>query len=472
MNINTKQITAIAVLSFFAYAANAQTATFTGDSFGTENVEGLRITPEGDAAPANFVTDNTSNQVITDNEQTDVGTDRVITNLNKAGTATASATTSTVGQGGQGPHSVSISNNGININTVTSSTNTASLDRYTQSVQTVDLDINSPTFTESVTVYTSWATAANAGADGTRIFEDDGTATSLADALQQVDDQITVINANDSNVAAALEVDDDPTTTGGTLNVGGNLRVGAIGDVEASIGANAGAITTLNGDATVVGSVANSIDALATGAVAGNTGAIAGNTGAIAGNTGAITTLNGDDTVVGSVANSIAVANADSGISSNGIAGVVEKQTNAAGDEIIQLGSNTFSFNNTTDTISTSSGVINLAADVAITGDLEVAGDVFVGGRSQGVQSQIDNNREDIDRNARGIAMVAALQHTTVLPGMTQALDLSAAHFEGETGLAINYSRRINDNVQINFGAASTSDFDESVVKAGIGWQW
>jgi hypothetical protein len=104
------------------------------------------------------------------------------------------------------------------------------------------------------------------------------------------------------------------------------------------------------------------------------------------------------------------------------------------------------------------------AADTAIRGEFAIA--------DANLQRQVTSNREDIDRNARGIAMVAALQHTTVLPGMTQALDVSAAHFEGETGLAINYSRRINDNMQINFGAASTSDFDESVIKAGIGWQW
>jgi hypothetical protein len=55
---------------------------------------------------------------------------------------------------------------------------------------------------------------------------------------------------------------------------------------------------------------------------------------------------------------------------------------------------------------------------------------------------------------------------------MNNAFDLSAAHFEGETGLALNYARRINENVQINFGAASTTDFDESVIKAGIGVQW
>ena len=86
--------------------------------------------------------------------------------------------------------------------------------------------------------------------------------------------------------------------------------------------------------------------------------------------------------------------------------------------------------------------------------------------------SRIASNKEDIEQNTRGIAMVAALQHTTVLPGMNNAFDLSAAHFEGETGLALNYARRINENVQINFGAASTTDFDESVIKAGIGVQW
>jgi hypothetical protein len=88
------------------------------------------------------------------------------------------------------------------------------------------------------------------------------------------------------------------------------------------------------------------------------------------------------------------------------------------------------------------------------------------------LQSQIDSNKSAIDRNARGIAMVAALQHTTLLPGMSHALDVSAAHFEGETGLSINYSRRVNENWQINFGAASTTDFEESVIKGGIGVQW
>ena len=107
------------------------------------------------------------------------------------------------------------------------------------------------------------------------------------------------------------------------------------------------------------------------------------------------------------------------------------------------------------------------------------AGDLFLqdqvtnnAGAIANNSSRIASNKEDIEQNTRGIAMVAALQHTTVLPGMTNAFDLSAAHFEGETGLALNYARRINENVQINFGAASTTDFDESVIKAGIGVQW
>ncbi|NDV62088.1 hypothetical protein G0Q06_06485 [Puniceicoccales bacterium CK1056] len=84
----------------------------------------------------------------------------------------------------------------------------------------------------------------------------------------------------------------------------------------------------------------------------------------------------------------------------------------------------------------------------------------------------IADNKESIERNARGISMVAALTHSTILPGMENALDINAAYFEDELGLAISYSRRVNENTQINFGAASTSDFEESVVRGGVSFQW
>ena len=67
--------------------------------------------------------------------------------------------------------------------------------------------------------------------------------------------------------------------------------------------------------------------------------------------------------------------------------------------------------------------------------------------------------------------MAAALTHTTILPGKTEALDISAATFEGETGFAINYAARINDTTQISFGAAGTFDGD-AIYRGNIGFQW
>ena len=117
--------------------------------------------------------------------------------------------------------------------------------------------------------------------------------------------------------------------------------------------------------------------------------------------------------------------------------------------------------------------------DLTVGNDIFAGGDLFVNGRTQGVQSQVDQNRSlinrnagNIDQNTRGIAMAAALSQTTVLPGMDNALDVNAATFAGETGLAITYSRRVNENVQVNFGAATTTDLEDSIVRAGIGVQW
>ena len=70
------------------------------------------------------------------------------------------------------------------------------------------------------------------------------------------------------------------------------------------------------------------------------------------------------------------------------------------------------------------------------------------------------------------IAMVAALTHSTVLPGKSHALDVSAAAFEGETGVAINYSGRLDENTQVNFGYAGTGFFEENIIRGGIGFQW
>ena len=317
----------------------------------------------------------------------------------------------------------------------------------------------------------------------------------------------------------------------------------------------AGDVVTLNGDATVVGSVDNKIDVLATGAVATNTAkvgvtdlSVAG-TAAVTANTAKVGVT--DLSVAGTAAvtantakvgvtnasvagTAVVTANtAKVGVTNASVAGTAVVTANTAKVGVTDLSvAGTAAVTRLTDAVFD----VNLGADEVglegtitrnlITGEIhigenslvtnEVGGvqqlyatdaggnaididitngsDLLINGDSvatelyadqgdaavtaaftaadAGLQEQITRNRADIDRNARGIAMVAALQHTTVLPGMTHALDLGAAQYEGETGLALNYSRRINENVQINFGAAATSDFDESVIKAGIGLQW
>jgi hypothetical protein len=179
-----------------------------------------------------------------------------------------------------------------------------------------------------------------------------------------------------------------------------------------------------------------------------------------------------------------------------GIAGVIEMSD----DGTIKLGKNSFLLDDTTTShvlTATNDGTGITATEIVLGGDapataeiesvdIRIANDLFIDGFQGDVasrinsntsaiannSSRIESNQKNIEQNTRGIAMVAALQHTTVLPGMNNAFDLSAAHFEGETGLALNFARRLSENVQINFGAASTTDFDESVIKAGIGVQW
>ena len=172
------------------------------------------------------------------------------------------------------------------------------------------------------------------------------------------------------------------------------------------------------------------------------------------------------------------VADVDAAINGNTDAIAQEVIDRVAGDAATLASANNYTdqevaANSTADQAYTDQEVAaNSTADQAYTDAREAAITSAYQAADTNLQSQISKNREDIDANTRGIAMVAALQHTTVLPGMTHALDISGAHFEGETGMALNYARRINDNVQINFGAASTTDFEESVIKAGVGIQW
>jgi hypothetical protein len=82
----------------------------------------------------------------------------------------------------------------------------------------------------------------------------------------------------------------------------------------------------------------------------------------------------------------------------------------------------------------------------------------------------IATNVSDIAVNRDGIAMAAAISHSTILPGMTQALDISHASFEGSSAMSINYSRKVKEGVQINLSHASAGD--SHINKVGVGFQW
>ena len=80
--------------------------------------------------------------------------------------------------------------------------------------------------------------------------------------------------------------------------------------------------------------------------------------------------------------------------------------------------------------------------------------------------------QSNIDENTRGIAMVAAMTNTRVEAGKTHGVDFNMAQFQSETGFGFGYANRINENVQVHTSVASTTDFDESVVRVGVAYQW
>ncbi len=116
-----------------------------------------------------------------------------------------------------------------------------------------------------------------------------------------------------------------------------------------------------------------------------------------------------------------------------------------------------------------------IAEDLDIRGDFAAADTAirneFAAGDRR-LQNQIDSNSHQIDQNTRGIAMVAAMTNTTIQPGMKQAIDFNLAQFEGETGFGFGYGYRVNEHLQINAAGASTTDFEESVVRLGLSYQW
>ena len=537
----TKQITAFAVLSLIAYSANAQSATFNWDqqNNGTGPTSGMTIAPAAPGVIPDVSIDagiDPIDNVVATTAVVDPTTGAITTTIvNQVATYnnTFNDVVVTDIDGITATETVIINSEGIDLNSSTTTPNTVTFDIRVTEVSTND-GLGTPTSITS----TFTATAVDAGVAIQTIAP--VTGTDVADALANMEASLVGLAQDNTAVLGSVTTPGTAVSGGGNLNVSGNLAVGAIADVEEAFIFTAQAITDLrngevadnaqavidlqNGDVAdnaqaVIdlqnGDVADNAQAvidLQNGDVADNAQAVIDlQNGDVADNAQAVIDLqNGDvadnaqaviDLQNGDVAdNAQAVIDLQNGDVADNAQAVIDLQNGdvadnaqAITDEVsdrealirrdgdnIRIGGNTLIYNDTTDTISTTSGDLTLDADVDITGDLTIAGltgDVAsrINSNSSAIannSSRIASNKEDIEQNTRGIAMVAALQHTTVLPGMNNAFDLSAAHFEGETGLALNFARRINENVQINFGAASTTDFDESVIKAGIGVQW
>ena len=128
------------------------------------------------------------------------------------------------------------------------------------------------------------------------------------------------------------------------------------------------------------------------------------------------------------------------------------------------------------DGMTTTNGINNSGQRITNVGDGIAPGDaVNVRQLSNETSARLAGDRHlenKIDTNTRGIAMVAAMTNTTVAPDMKQAVDFNWANFEGENGFGLGYAYRINPHLQLNAAAASTTDFDESVVRLGVSYQW
>lgn len=98
--------------------------------------------------------------------------------------------------------------------------------------------------------------------------------------------------------------------------------------------------------------------------------------------------------------------------------------------------------------------------------------DVVLNDRIDGVAGRVGRAERDISKLRRGVAMAAALQTPVIAEGHNNALKVGVAAFDGETGLAAGYARKLNDSVTVNAEVATTSDFDETIVRGGANYSW
>ena len=283
------------------------------------------------------------------------------------------------------------------------------------------------------------------------------------------------------------------TTTNGIVNTGdistGTLHttgLATLNSASVTNGLTVGGATNLNGGLTVTGGN-TSLTTLSTSGLATLNSASVTNNLAVGGNA----TVTGTTTLTGALtANGGATVNGNTRLNGNlAVTGssvfasrpTVSVATAAAPAVTVVAGTAPGSV--------AVNGAAAVAAVTAITGtNVALVSDVSTEATSRAVaDNQLQTNinaettralsaeqglRNSIDRNTRGIAMVAALQTPVVSAGKTQAVNFGVATFDGQTGLAGGYAYRINQSLQVNISASSTSDFKESVVRGGVNYEW
>lgn len=145
---------------------------------------------------------------------------------------------------------------------------------------------------------------------------------------------------------------------------------------------------------------------------------------------------------------------------------------------IVDGNTTTGSLNVTGQTVT--NGIDNSGARISNVGNAVFAGDAVNLGQMNAAGNALRNEfqaadrklQRDIDKNTRGIAMVAAMTNTTVAPGKTHGFDFNVSQFQSETGFSFGYANRINENVQLHAAAATTQDFDEAVGRVGVSVQF
>ena len=87
-------------------------------------------------------------------------------------------------------------------------------------------------------------------------------------------------------------------------------------------------------------------------------------------------------------------------------------------------------------------------------------------------ETRLVGAEQNIQQLQRGVAMVAALQTPVIEYGSNNAMKFSMANYGSENGFSFGYARRLFKGFSADVEAATTSQFEEAVIRGGINFSW